>query len=683
MALTETEYQNIVNAALSAIRTNSRTIDQLTPVTNISTKDFFEIGGGRKISFGLLRQLIISLNSEDYGPLLELVESMKDSIGEPNGLVQLDESGKIASRFLPSYVDDIVEFTEMLNGLVDPLFCEELPEEYASLPNEGTGNDIVLKWVAEASAVNVFYHPEEQRFICGRRAKIMRGDTVIKDIILTAPNKFFAEFGFDVVGGLATPLINKIYVDLSDRKWYRWSGNALVEMPKNVELGEQAGMAYPGNLGTSNRESIANLQASVTLLQEALAQLGNGGNDYKDSVGKPDGLCPLDETGHVASRYLPSYVDDIVEISGIIENNGFSVNFVVEDEYPEFYTELKNDPSQWPDVYVQDRDYLGAKSIYFVRNGAYFVCGQITELRDRETGEAVEITLVKAPDVDWTSMGFEDYGGSARPCVSKIYYNWEDENMYRWTNFSLRAFPKEISLGEVEGTAYPGNLGAENRERVDQLQQQIDSLSSSESSGVSFPRIFCESNGYELRLYGARPYLKAGYIPFLLRPTSKRNRFVVLEDGGKSIYHSDVKRGWHQMYDTHYINIDPEDGLVTFKHKRLKTSNIPHIKVCIKKRRALTGYLYDMPVISWGNNYIDLARRLSLTSDNYMDNDVKWRTIRLPFAIVFAKPDFDRDIQPVTQNHIVSNLACFSLIYAGEKPSGSLARPIFNPKLGT
>lgn len=472
MALTETEYQNIVNAVLSAIRTNSRTIDQLTPVTNISTKDFFEIGGGRKISFGLLRQLIISLNSEDYGPLLELVESMKDSIGEPNGLVQLDESGKIASRFLPSYVDDIVEFTEMLNGLVDPLFCEELPEEYASLPNEGTGNDIVLKWVAEASAVNVFYLPDEQRFICGRRAKIMRGDTVIKDIILTAPNKFFAEFGFDVVGGLATPLINKIYVDLSDRKWYRWSGNALVEMPKNVELGEQAGMAYPGNLGTSNRESIANLQASVTLLQEALAQLGNGGNDYKDSVGKPDGLCPLDETGHVASRYLPSYVDDIVEISGIIENNGFSVNFVVEDEYPEFYTELKNDPSQWPEVYVHDRDYLGAKSIYFVRNGAYFACGQITELIDRETGEAVEITLVKAPDVDWASMGFEDYGGSARPCVSKIYYNWEDENMYRWTNFSLRAIPGAAS-GDPSGTCAKCD---ENEQRINQVESQVQEI---------------------------------------------------------------------------------------------------------------------------------------------------------------------------------------------------------------
>ena len=403
----------------------------------------------------------------------QLSEDTVNSIGKPDGLCPLDETGHVASRYLPSYVDDIVEFTEMLTGLVDPLFCEELPEEYASLPNEGTGNDIVLKWVAEASAVNVFYLPDEQRFICGRRAKIMRGNTVIKDIILTAPNKFFAEFGFEVVGGLAIPLINTIYVDLSDCKWYRWSGNALVEMPKNVELGEQAGMAYPGN------------------------------------------------------------------------------------------------------------------------------------------------------------------------------------------------------------------LGAENRERVDQLQQQIDSLSSSESSEVGFPRIFCESNGYELRLYGARPYLEAGYIPFLLRPTSKRNRFVVSESGGESIYHSDVKRGWHQMYDTDYINIDPEDGLVTFKHKRLKTSNIPHIKVHIKKRRALTGDRYDMPVISWGKNCIDLARRLSLISDNYMDNDVKWRTIRLPFAIVFAKPDFDRDIQPVTQNHIVSNLAYFSLIYAGEKPSGSLARPIFNPKLGT
>ena len=393
-------------------------------------------------------------------------------IGAKNGIAPLDESGKIASRFLPSYVDDIVEFYEMLTNLIDPLFCDELPKEYASLPNEGADDELILKMVADPSVINVFYYPDELRFLCGRRAKVMRGNEVVKDIVLIAPNSFFADNGLEVIDGVARPVANKIYVDLSDCKWYRWSGSALVEMPKNVELGEQAGMAYPGNLGAANRESISGLQTDVEQLRETLSSFEGGDGNYKESMGQPGGLCPLDETGHVASRYLPSYVDDIVEISGIIENNGFSVNFVVEDEYPEFYTELKNDPSQWPEVYVHDRDYLGAKSIYFVRNGAYFACGQITELIDRETGEAVEITLVKAPDVDWASMGFEDYGGSARPCVSKIYYNWEDENMYRWTNFSLRAIPGAAS-GDPSGTCAKCD---ENEQRINQVESQVQEI---------------------------------------------------------------------------------------------------------------------------------------------------------------------------------------------------------------
>ena len=194
-------------------------------------------------------------------------------------------------------------------------------------------------------------------------------------------------------------------------------------------------------------------------------------DDLDASVGEAEGLCPLDETGHVASRYLPSYVDDIVEISGIINPDIFTA-FTIVDEYPEEYTNIKTDPDYWPEMSVRDRDYLGAKSIYFVKNGAYFACGQITELVDKATGEVCEITLVKAPDVDWASMGFEDSGGSARPCVKKLYYNWEDEGMYRWTNFSLRAIPVAAS-GDPSGTCPKCD---ENEQRINQVESQVQEI---------------------------------------------------------------------------------------------------------------------------------------------------------------------------------------------------------------
>ena len=37
------------------------------------------------------------------------LKDMEDSVGEPGGIAQLDESGKIPSMQLPSYVDDVIE----------------------------------------------------------------------------------------------------------------------------------------------------------------------------------------------------------------------------------------------------------------------------------------------------------------------------------------------------------------------------------------------------------------------------------------------------------------------------------------------------------------------------------------------------------------------------------------------
>ena len=54
MAITQDELQSIVNAVLSANRTNSRTIEQLTPVTSLSDDDSFEINGGKRVPYKIL-----------------------------------------------------------------------------------------------------------------------------------------------------------------------------------------------------------------------------------------------------------------------------------------------------------------------------------------------------------------------------------------------------------------------------------------------------------------------------------------------------------------------------------------------------------------------------------------------------------------------------------------------------
>lgn len=59
MALSQEELQSVVNAVLSSIRTNSKTIGQLTPANTMSDSDCFEIDGGKKVSLGLLRDAIV------------------------------------------------------------------------------------------------------------------------------------------------------------------------------------------------------------------------------------------------------------------------------------------------------------------------------------------------------------------------------------------------------------------------------------------------------------------------------------------------------------------------------------------------------------------------------------------------------------------------------------------------
>lgn len=76
MAITQDEIQSIVNTVLSSIRTNSQTIDQLTPVTSLGNADYFEINGGKRVSYMVLKDLIVSaFTSNEHESLKELINN--------------------------------------------------------------------------------------------------------------------------------------------------------------------------------------------------------------------------------------------------------------------------------------------------------------------------------------------------------------------------------------------------------------------------------------------------------------------------------------------------------------------------------------------------------------------------------------------------------------------------------
>ena len=58
--MTTEDLQEIVAAVIAALKTNGKTIDQLTAVTSLADSDNLEVSGGKKIAFSKLKELVAS-----------------------------------------------------------------------------------------------------------------------------------------------------------------------------------------------------------------------------------------------------------------------------------------------------------------------------------------------------------------------------------------------------------------------------------------------------------------------------------------------------------------------------------------------------------------------------------------------------------------------------------------------
>ncbi len=115
----------------------------------------------------------------------------RSEMGKAGGVATLDDSGKVPSNQLPSFVDDVVEYTSLA------------------------------------------YFP-------------------------------------------ATGETDKIYVDKSNNKTYRWSGESYVEISASLALGETAQTAYAGDKGKQNAQDIADLKTKAGNNETAITNITNG-----------------------------------------------------------------------------------------------------------------------------------------------------------------------------------------------------------------------------------------------------------------------------------------------------------------------------------------------------------------------------------------------------------------------
>jgi hypothetical protein len=87
--MTDNELQTIVEAVLESLKTNGKTIEQLTAVTTMGTNDYIELNGGRKVKYSVLydqlytaAQAVIEASETGMWAAINALRSVVENLNE-------------------------------------------------------------------------------------------------------------------------------------------------------------------------------------------------------------------------------------------------------------------------------------------------------------------------------------------------------------------------------------------------------------------------------------------------------------------------------------------------------------------------------------------------------------------------------------------------------------------------
>ena len=146
--------------------------------------------------------------------------------------------------------------------------------------------------------------------------------------------------------------------------------------------------------------------------------------------------------GKVPSGMLPAYVDDVVEFGGM-PDKGIKI--------------LQNSTADWTKVIYDS----GTKRFYATKG---------VEVEDSTAlvpGGTAKPKLLEVYD-NWTEReNFQELTTNV-PYSGKIYIDTTGNKQYRWSGSELVEISSGgVVLGETDSTAYPGNKGAANAEKIE------------------------------------------------------------------------------------------------------------------------------------------------------------------------------------------------------------------------
>lgn len=260
---------------------------------------------------------IRNINLPDKDGTLALVTDITDRIGAANGIAPLDANSLISPMYLPSYVDDVVEFdTKALMtatvGEKGKIYLVDADESDSGRTNQYRwGGSSFIKIVTSPGStdavaegtVNLYFTPA--RVI----ATVLSGFSTASSAVVTAADTIVG-----AIGKLQAQHSALAAANTGTNTGDETQAGLLTKLGATALTGSNTGDETAATIKT--KLGIATLSGSNTGDETANSiktKLGVAGVVDTASVGVANGVTPLDSTGKVASTYLPSYVDDVVE----------------------------------------------------------------------------------------------------------------------------------------------------------------------------------------------------------------------------------------------------------------------------------------------------------------------------------------------------------------------------------
>lgn len=144
--------------------------------------------------------------------------------------------------------------------------------------------------------------------------------------------------------------------------------------------------------------------------------------------------------GKIPARVLPAYVDDVVEFNGMPDKA----------------------------IKILQMSTVDWTKVIYDSNTKRFYATKGVEVEDNSFPTIGGVAKPKLLEVYGNWFGREDFCDdiAGTPSSGKIFIDIDSNKSYRWSGSELVEISSSVSLGETASTAYPGDKGAANAEKI-------------------------------------------------------------------------------------------------------------------------------------------------------------------------------------------------------------------------